>query len=186
MLGRRTRREAEAADALDRARAHPAGSTQRFAALDELIHLDVKAVVEQALALCRGERPDDVLVGLQALQNLPARLIPRSQWPRIRQVTGALCAPGQRDAELLAAAIPVHVDALGDEQDPADLLRTMFRHDDGRVRAAAATSAASAHDPLSLLTALFALLDEDPLPEVATAGRAVDTERDGAACWSRG
>ncbi|WUH99296.1 HEAT repeat domain-containing protein [Spirillospora sp. NBC_00431] len=130
---------------------------------------DAEDTVEQALALCHSGRRDDVVAGLQALQDMPAPLVPQHLWPRIRQVTGALCGPGQRDPEVLAAAIPVHVTALGTERDPVELLRTMLRHEDGRVRAAAAASAAWAHDPVALVSVLLSLLEEDPLPAVATA-----------------
>ncbi|MFI0369581.1 HEAT repeat domain-containing protein [Actinomadura sp. 1N219] len=167
MFGRRARREAEVSDVLDRIRAHPAGSAQRVAALNEIVHLDAAVVVEQALAFCRSGRPDDAVIGLQALQNLPTPLVPRNLWPEIGQVTGVLCRPEQRDAEILAAAIPVHASAVTQERDPADFLRTMFRHEDGRVRAAAAASASAAHDPVSMIRPLLALLDEDPLPDVA-------------------
>ncbi|TMR01138.1 hypothetical protein ETD83_15245 [Actinomadura soli] len=170
MFGRKARREAEVSEVLGRARAHPAGSLPRIAALDEIVRLDAKIVVEQALVFCRGGRPDDAVVGLQALATVPAPLVPRDRWPEIGQVTGVLCGPGQRDAEILAAALPVHASAMvAQDQDPADLLRAMFRHEDGRVRAAAATSAAAAHDPVPVISALLALLDEDPRPEVATA-----------------
>ncbi|TDB88167.1 hypothetical protein E1264_12240 [Actinomadura sp. KC216] len=169
MFGRRAKREAEVTDVLGQVRAHPPGSALRSAALDQLVNLDAEVVVEQALALCRDGRPDDTVAGLDALRNVPASLVPPHLWPEIGQVTGALCRPDQRDAEILAAALPVHASAVTPERDPAELLMAMFRHEDGRVRAAAATSADAAHDPVSVIGSLLALLDEDPLPDVADA-----------------
>ncbi|MFI0412209.1 HEAT repeat domain-containing protein [Actinomadura sp. 3N508] len=170
MFGRKARHEAEVSDVLGRALAHPAGSLSRIAALEEIGRLDARVAVEQSLALCRTGPPDAAGVGLQALGIVPTALVPRNLWPEIGQVTGVLCGPGQRDAEVLAAALPVHASAaVAQGQDPADLLRGMLQHEDGRVRAAAARSAAAAHDPVPMIGPLLALLDEDPLPSVATA-----------------
>lgn len=174
VFGRRTRREAEVTALLDRARAHPPDSTQRFTALESLAEHDPAVVVEQALALCRGGRPEDVLAGAEALQRVLLDGLSRAQWRQVREVTQVLCGPGQRDAGTLAAALPAHARALHQEEPrgSAAFLAEMIRHPDGRVRSAAALTIPMLDDPVPLVAGLVSLLDNDPLPEVADCAAA--------------
>lgn len=174
MFGRRTRREAEVTALLGRARAHPPDSTQRFTALESLAEHDVTVVAEQALALCRGGRPEDVLVGAEALQRVLMDGPSRALWRQVREVTHVLCGPGQRDAGTLAAALPAHARALHEEEprDSVAFLTEMLRHPDGRVRSAAALTVPALDDPMPLVAGLVSLLDTDPLPDVADSAAA--------------
>ncbi|QKW39989.1 hypothetical protein HUT06_43090 [Actinomadura sp. NAK00032] len=174
VFGRRSRREAEVTALLDQARAHPPDSTQRFTALESLTEHDVAVVAEQALALCGSGRPEDVLVGAEALGRLQLDGPSRALWRRIGEVTRVLCGPEQRDAGILAAALTAHARALHreDPQDSAAFLAETLRHPDGRVRSAAALTVPILDEPRPLLPGLVSLLDADPLPDVADSAAA--------------
>lgn len=169
VFGRKGRREAEVSEILDRARAHPPGTTQRIATLEGLIDFDVETVAGQALARCERGRPEDVLVGADALGLLPLEIMNRKARRRTAEVTRALCGPGRRDIGILTAALPVHVRALDHDQanESVELLGTLLQHTDGVVRAAAARTTSWAAYPGPLIPQLISILDEDPLPEVA-------------------
>ncbi|MDK1474170.1 hypothetical protein QNO07_12210 [Streptomyces sp. 549] len=179
-------RRAEVTELLDRAGAHPDGSEQRDAVLEELLpdedaphwtdRRDVALAVDEALARCADPDPEQVRLGLRALRTLTAAENGGPADPAA--VTGrldALLAGPSARPELQGEVLDTYVTLItrrGGVEVPVDLFLEALDSEDPAARGAAALGTAQleldAESETRAVHALTRLLD-DPEPSVRSA-----------------